>query len=182
MIEYFLALGTPSPQEQTQEEDWISHIAQVHSLHDSHFAVSLFNGSVSIYNHHSLVGRAPVAQDPLRALRTLPATNENEHFVISGGMSERINIHKINLNKGVDFEMVHLAECDGSKSAINSIDTCPLLDGLFCSAAGKEVTIWRIPTDIETRQPVHHIVTQSIKKKSKKIHLSVNKIVAEASQ
>jgi hypothetical protein len=73
--------------------------------------VSLFNGSVSVYVDHLLKGRSEVSQEAIKTVKSLPAITENDHYVLSGGLSEKIYVHKTNLTEEVDFSFTTIAEC-----------------------------------------------------------------------
>jgi hypothetical protein len=106
--------------------------------------VGLFNGSVSLYTDHVLQVREAVSVDPIKALRCLPSPVENQHYMLSGGYSESIQISTVSTGE-TSNSITLVGECIGSDACVQSIDISPLLDGLFCSTSGNTLSIWRLP-------------------------------------
>lgn len=80
-------MGTPKETHKTPEEDWISSLAAINDLDENSYAVGLFNGQVSLYTDHVLKLRHSVSSEPIKAIKTLPTPQENQHYLIAGGYS-----------------------------------------------------------------------------------------------
>jgi hypothetical protein len=53
-IYYFIALNKPQEKSKNHEDDWISSIDKILGIDANHYAVSLYNGSVSFYSEKNI--------------------------------------------------------------------------------------------------------------------------------
>lgn len=108
-IEYFIAVYAPEQKNQNQEDDWISTITGMPRVDsNSYYGVAMYNGQVSIYSFEDkLVSKCKVSEDPIKAIKIIPADQENKYYLISGGLDELGRIHTVTSSKkGFELEMV----------------------------------------------------------------------------
>ena len=106
-IEYFLAIYAPQEKNENQEDDWISVITPMSRMEtESYYAVGLYNGEVSIYDYQDkLIAKQKISEDPIKAIKIIPSAEENQYYLISGGIDETGRIHKLMPSKaGFAFE------------------------------------------------------------------------------